>query len=236
MVSTCVKCEQTKSDDEFYKHKKTGQCYRRCKACESERAKEYKSRTNYNVNEQRAKRNKELREAEQKPCSECNEVQHISCFEPRRNQCMKCRQKYIQEYHKQLDVKQRINSNAKLLKQNNPQALLKSRLRSRLYNLMKKHNSTKCEKTVDLIGCTWNEFVAHMESQFEDGMKWSCTNLSIDHKVPCSLFDLTDPKEQKRCFYYLNLQPMYLSDNIKKKDKLLPQYIPLYNQLKSMFA
>ena len=236
MENTCVVCDITKSVDEFYKNKKTGKCFKRCKACEAERAKEYKKRTNYNVNEKRADKNKNMREAQHKTCSQCKKVKHSSCFHSHRNQCKTCRQNYLQEYHKQEVVRQRVNTNSKLLKQNNPQALLKSRLRSRLYNLMKKYKTIKCDKTVELIGCTWKEFVYHMECQFKEGMSWTSPELSIDHKVPCSLFDLTDPKEQKRCFYYLNLQPMYLCDNIKKKDKLLPQYIPLYDQLKNMFA
>ena len=41
----------------------------------------------------------------------------------------------------------------------------------------------------------------------------------IDHIKPCAAFDLTDPKQQKECFNYKNLQPLWAQDNIKKSDK-----------------
>ena len=42
----------------------------------------------------------------------------------------------------------------------------------------------------------------------------------IDHIKPCALFDLLLPKEQKKCFHYSNLQPMWASENSSKIDKL----------------
>ena len=38
----------------------------------------------------------------------------------------------------------------------------------------------------------------------------------IDHIRPCSSFDLTDLEQQKQCFHYTNLQPLWWFDNIKK--------------------
>jgi DNA/RNA endonuclease G (NUC1) len=43
----------------------------------------------------------------------------------------------------------------------------------------------------------------------------------IDHIIPCASFDLTDPKQQKNCFHYTNLQPLWAADNIRKSDKIL---------------
>lgn len=41
----------------------------------------------------------------------------------------------------------------------------------------------------------------------------------IDHIKPISKFDLNDENEQKKCFHYTNLQPLWASENIKKSDK-----------------
>lgn len=38
----------------------------------------------------------------------------------------------------------------------------------------------------------------------------------IDHIKPCVLFDLTDASQQKECFHYKNLQPLWKIDNLKK--------------------
>jgi len=43
----------------------------------------------------------------------------------------------------------------------------------------------------------------------------------IDHIIPCARFDLRKPNEQKKCFNYKNLQPLWAFDNLSKNDKIL---------------
>ena len=38
----------------------------------------------------------------------------------------------------------------------------------------------------------------------------------IDHINPCASFDLTDIKQQKQCFHYTNLQPLFKTTEIAK--------------------
>jgi hypothetical protein len=42
----------------------------------------------------------------------------------------------------------------------------------------------------------------------------------IDHIRPCAAFDLTLAAEQKVCFHYSNLQPLWAEENMKKSAKL----------------
>ena len=46
----------------------------------------------------------------------------------------------------------------------------------------------------------------------------------IDHIKPCKSFDLTKSDEQKKCFHYTNLQPLWALDNIKKGAKISKEY------------
>jgi hypothetical protein len=74
-----------------------------------------------------------------------------------------------------------------------------------------------------VIGCDWNQLVAHLESQFKPGMGWenySIRGWHIDHIRPCASFDLTDPEQQKECFHYSNLQPLWAEENLKKGARL----------------
>ena len=57
----------------------------------------------------------------------------------------------------------------------------------------------------------------YLEKQFKPGMtrenhgKWH-----VDHIRPCASFDLIDPQQQRDCFHYSNLQPLWASENISK--------------------
>jgi hypothetical protein len=93
---------------------------------------------------------------------------------------------------------------------------LRSRLRAaiRASKHGKKSNSTR-----ELLGCSLGELKTHLEQQFQNGMSWENHGLRgwhIDHIKPCKSFDLTQESEQRKCFHYTNLQPLWWRDNIVK--------------------
>jgi hypothetical protein len=98
---------------------------------------------------------------------------------------------------------------------------LRVNLRALVRNSLAAHSASKSGKTMDLTGCSWLELRAHLESQFLPGMSWENRGAwHIDHIIPCASFDLTDPEQQKACFHYTNLQPLWAEDNIKKGARL----------------
>lgn len=117
----------------------------------------------------------------------------------------------IREYKKEWVRKQRLS---------NPIFNLKSSLRSRLKSFIKGKN--KSTKSLELVGCSLEELKAHLESQFLEGMSWENYGLHgwhIDHIRPCASFDLTDLTQQKLCFHFSNLQPLWAKDNLSKGGK-----------------
>lgn len=77
----------------------------------------------------------------------------------------------------------------------------------------------KASGTKDLIGCTTEELWLHLEAQFTEGMtRENYGEWHVDHIRPCASFDLTCPEQQRECFHYSNLQPLWAEDNLKKSD------------------
>jgi hypothetical protein len=44
----------------------------------------------------------------------------------------------------------------------------------------------------------------------------------VDHIHPCVSFNLIDPEQQKACFHFSNLQPLFREENMKKGRKVAP--------------
>lgn len=77
--------------------------------------------------------------------------------------------------------------------------------------------------TMQLLGCDRSTLLAHLEARFAPGMTWDNYGHGgwhVDHIVPCASFDLTDPEQQRACFHYTNLQPLWASDNCSKGARL----------------
>lgn len=103
-----------------------------------------------------------------------------------------------------------------------PLVTLVEALRRRQNNWIK---GNKAGSTQELTGCTWEQVRNHLENQFQPGMTWDNHGIHgwhIDHIRPCASFDLTDPEQQKQCFHYTNLQPLWAKDNLAKSDTWEP--------------
>lgn len=73
---------------------------------------------------------------------------------------------------------------------------------------------------MELTGCSKDDLYSHLESKFTEGMNWdNYGKWHIDHIKPCVSFDLTDTEEQKKCFHWTNLQPLWAIDNMRKGAK-----------------
>lgn len=106
---------------------------------------------------------------------------------------------------------------------NSPQARIAKNLRTRLYQAVKNGGGKKYGSTAQLTGADWPALSNWLQSKFQRGMNWNNYGLwHVDHEQPCAAFDLTKPEEQRKCFHYTNLQPMWSLDNIKKGGRIIP--------------
>ena len=91
-------------------------------------------------------------------------------------------------------------------------------LRARLYDALA---NMKQDHTHDLLGCTMEQMLVHLEKQFKPGMTWDNQGKGddkweIDHIIPFAAFDLSIVENQFIVCWYQNLQPLWGHENASK--------------------
>lgn len=97
----------------------------------------------------------------------------------------------------------------------NPEFRMLHNLRRRLNRWL---HGTRCSWEMrEMLGAPRAQVKAHFEALFSPGMTWeNYGKWHVDHVKPCARFDCFDPVQQKACFYYRNLQPLWAVDNLRK--------------------
>ena len=134
------------------------------------------------------------------------------------------KRRYREQHAGEISVKKRaykrahraeINAHKRHRRQTDVLFRLACNLRKRLSNALQ--GRTKSAPTLALLGCSVDECRAHLERQFVDGMSWANrTAWHVDHIRPVASYDLSDPGQQRACFHYSNLQPLWARDNLVK--------------------
>jgi len=239
-VKECCNCKKIKSQDLFYKsiNNKDG-LSSACKGCSDKKDKERRDTLGLrNVND--------IDFPKTKKCSSCGKRKMAKYFsldkrkkKGLRSVCKRCC-KEIRKLNKDIiNLKNREyyrknkDSHLRYIRErrkNDFKFRLLGNLRARVYKALKFQRGAKSVKTMDLIGCSVESLKVHIESKFIDGMSWDnygkATDCwSIDHIIPCASFDLTDSEEQKKCFHYTNLQPLWNSEQWSKNSYYNGKYI-----------
>ena len=137
----------------------------------------------------------------------------------RENNPEKCNA-YNKKYCQRPEVKKKRNARLKKRYHTDPLYRITNNLRSRVHKAVKGKN--KSADTMTLLGCSTTHLQDYLTMRFQPGMTWeNYGTWHADHMMPCASFDLEDPEQQRRCFHYTNLQPMWGSENMSKSDKII---------------
>jgi len=120
-----------------------------------------------------------------------------------------------------LNNKQKVHAYTTKYAREHVQVRIAKSLRSRLSHAVKNAETKKVGSTMGLAGCTLSKLKQHLEGQFQEGMTWDNYGFygwHIDHIKPCAAFDMTNEEEQRACFHYTNLQPLWAAENLSKND------------------
>ena len=171
-------------------------------------------------------------------CKECEQARKMAWKKKHPEQVKASNQKWRDahrkqkaEYNHEYTITHRRQRNERERKKG---TLIEFRLKCNLRRRVHKTiiHGEKSAPTFKLLGCTTDQIRQYLESLFTEGMTWenygrtNCALLDgwqIDHIIPCSAFDLTKPAEQKKCFHYTNLQPMWARENMVKGCKIEAQ-------------
>lgn len=211
-IKSCKLCQQEKSLDCFYL---TNDHYSsRCKKCFGEYQKNNPNRKD-NVKKydckNRDQKNKKSRERYYLDVDKTREIERLKAKRKRKSNPEHYR-KYQNEWRKK---------NYERLK-NTPNWKIRKTIRSRFLRAIK--NEFKKTSCLDLLGCSISDLRIHLESQFKEGMTWDNHGVKgwhIDHIRPCASFDLSDPEQQRLCFHYSNIQPLWWNENLSKSDRII---------------
>jgi len=180
-----------------------------------------------------------------KICNSCKIEKEITEFnknksspDGHRNECKKCHKaqnaRWWNKNKEILVIRNRawkLNNKEKVLEatkkwqkkqfESNSDWALAHSLRTRLNVALR--SNYKVGSAVRDLGCTIEEFIKHIESQFKEGMTWNnrgrwgeCWH--IDHIKPLSAFNLTNRRQFVEACNYKNMQPMWCEENNAKSD------------------
>ena len=107
----------------------------------------------------------------------------------------------------------------------NPVEKLKHSIRGSISKSIRKNGYTKNSKTIDILGCTYEEFKFHLESKFESWMSWDNYGKyngkinygwDFDHIIPLNSVEIEE--DIIKLNHYTNLQPLcsYTNRYLKK--------------------
>jgi hypothetical protein len=233
-IKFCNMCKTEKLKTEFHSSKstKTGlNVY--CKKCAGIKAN--KRRENKDNILKLQERNLNAEKPTHKICTKCEQNLPVDSFHRNINQkyglslkCKKCIIKQHNVYSTENREKIRaINRKSYLTNKSkndkNPHFIIARTTRRRIYDALKAQLTNKKCKSKELTGCSWQFLVEYLESKFLPNMSWNNYGLygwHIDHINPCSSFSLVLEEEQRKCFHYTNLQPLWAKDNLQKSNKI----------------
>lgn len=201
-TKVCSKCKLEKSTTQFGKRKlsKDGLMVW-CKLCMSE----------YDKAREKTQQRQESRS---KNPSRSREHRRNKYLEPnRRSKSLESMKAYYQKNKANL-IKKKIADEKK-----DAISVLKSGIKTRIRNVFKRSPYTKKSRTHEILGCSYEEFLQHIERQFLPGMSWERrSEIHIDHIVP--LASAKNEQDLIALNHFTNLRPMWAKDNLAKGDAI----------------
>ena len=250
-MKICSQCNSNKDLSDFYKSDKTKDGYRnQCKSCVSNNNKKWRDNNIEKVSiirdndslktkqkrienpeyyKEKDRKSRNSRTDEQKLLrKQYTDVYNKEYYNNNKETLIENRREYGKIWRD--NNKEHTNEYMKLWKKkyrSNEQNSIKHKISCSIRNSIKRNGFSKKSNTIDILGCSFNEFIEYLESKFEPWMNWNNRGLyngesnygwDIDHIIPVSSAETED--DIIRLNYYTNFQPLCSKVNrdIKKNN------------------
>lgn len=210
---TCIKCNETKPAEEYYKsHGNT------CKVCFNKADLLRRKKNADLIKEQHGRwetRNREKSRDAHRIWSSKNKSK-------------------VREYRERWNKKnpeklKEIHRNGMALRRSLPKGRLRNTSSRSIWTAVRRGTKTTCGWE-SLVGYSLAQLMCHLEKQFTPEMSWENhgSYWHVDHKIPVAAFNFERPEDLdfKRCWALENLQPLEKIANIKKGARLTAPFQP----------
>ena len=188
--------------------------------------------------------NKPTEDMPDKTCRKCNLLKKATDYRFRSNVCIECEKQdmykwrqnnpekfkeHLQRYRSKPEAREKKNKYRREKYNEDIIERIRKRCRQRVRDLIHKKKDGLHQ---ELLGCSYQWLIKWLEYNFVNGFSWENygEEWQIDHIRPCASFDLENEEEQKKCFHWTNLAPLSVSENARKKDKIIPEQIEYYEK------
>lgn len=214
----CTKCGEEKSLDNFNKQKggKLG-LRASCKLCVKQYREDNKEQIS-NTHKIWVENNREHRTTYLKQWRVDNK-EHRRVYDAKRYAENKEEEKLRVKLYKK-NNKEKVRIYERERRRNNKVLRLNDNIRRAISKSFENNGYTKNSSTAEILGCSYDDFIQHIQSQFQEGMTWNNKGeWHLDHIIPVSSYK--DEDELIKLNHYTNFQPLWAEDNMKKGDSYL---------------
>ena len=227
-AKTCAKCEEEKPFSEFRRRaitKGNAEGLRNyCRACQSDYDKLYRDK-----NKRKIQTYRDSHKDEQRVYRDGHKGKQRAYQIIYRSSHKEERQTYLDTNREEINKRRRIYHRQK--RYEDPVYRLKRGISSLIYSGFKKLGSSKNQRSLEILGCSFEYFSTYIENQFKEGMTLgNYGEWQLDHIVPQDLAITIE--DVIALNHYSNFQPLFKIDNIKKSNKLILDMISPENKIR----
>lgn len=181
-----------------------------------------------------------------KLCNKCKETVSVNDFSPRNKKgdlnsiCKSCSAEKMRLYRKK-NHKRHLEYRRKR-RVDNPEMYVEydrkrrenpvRRISDNISRGIRYHISKNGKSTFDILPYTIEELIERLKDTLPEGMNWeryleSTYEYNIDHIIPQNIYNFNSVEDEEflKCWDLRNLRIITKEENVRKKDKLLPELI-----------